>query len=380
MNSKKYNNTKLLISIAKGVSSFLLLFYFVYSGLSLQLKIYISLYLRNNYLILIAFVLVTGLAGGIIFAPITFYTDYILEHKYNLSNQTIFQWIIEGLKGILVSTAIGIPILLLFFYSLNEFGHNWWLPFAIALFVISILLARVLPVLILPIFYKISPLENEELGLRIKNLALNAGVKIENIYKFDMSKNTKKANAAFTGLGKSKRILLGDTLLSEYSHDEIETVIAHELGHYKYKHILKNIFIGTISSFLTLFLVSLLYAFSLSWFHFNEITDISALPLLVLWMIVIGLIQAPITNVISRRFEYQADEFAISSTRKTKSFISTLEKLTEQNLGDKNPHPFVEWFFYSHPSINKRISAIKKFELSLNGNESIAENLKYQRS
>ena len=380
MNSKKYNNTKLLISIAKGISSFILLFFFVYSGLSLQLKIFISLYLKNNYVILIAFVLVTGLAGGLIFAPINFYTDYLLEHKYNLSNQTISQWFLEGLKGILVSTAIGIPILLLFFYSLNQFGHNWWLPFAIALFVISILLARVLPILILPIFYKISPLENEELSLRIKNLALNAGVKVENIYKFDMSKNTKKANAAFTGLGKSKRILLGDTLLSEYSYDQIETVIAHELGHYKYKHILKNIFIGTISSFLTLFLVSLLYAFSISWFHFNEITDISALPLLVLWMILIGLIQAPITNIISRRFEYQADEFAISSTRKTESFISTLEKLTEQNLGDKNPHPFVEWFFYSHPSINKRISAIKKFDLSLNDNGSIAENLKYQRS
>ncbi len=380
MNSKKYNNTKLLISIAKGISSFILLFFFVYSGLSLQLKIFISLYLKNNYVILIAFVLVTGLAGGLIFAPINFYTDYLLEHKYNLSNQTISQWFLEGLKGILVSTAIGIPILLLFFYSLNQFGHNWWLPFAIALFVISILLARVLPILILPIFYKISPLENEDLSLRIKNLALNAGVKVENIYKFDMSKNTKKANAAFTGLGKSKRILLGDTLLSEYSYDQIETVIAHELGHYKYKHILKNIFIGTISSFLTLFLVSLLYAFSISWFHFNEITDISALPLLVLWMILIGLIQAPITNIISRRFEYQADEFAISSTRKTESFISTLEKLTEQNLGDKNPHPFVEWFFYSHPSINKRISAIKKFDLSLNDNGSIAENLKYQRS
>ncbi len=380
MNSKKYNNTKLLINIAKGISSFLLLYYFVSSGLSLQLKHFISLYLRNNYLILIAFVLVTGLAGGVIFAPINFYTDYLLEHKYKLSNQTIAQWLFEGLKEVLVSIGIGIPILLLFYYSLFKFGHNWWLPFAIALFVISILLAKVLPILILPIFYKISPLQNEDLSIRIKNLASNAGVKIENVFKFDMSKNTKKANAAFTGLGKSKRILLGDTLLSEYSHDEIETVIAHELGHYKHKHILKNILIGTLSSFLTLFLVSVLYSVSLSWFHFNEITDISALPLLVLWMILIGLIQAPITNIISRRFEYQADKFAISSTRKTESFISTLEKLTEQNLGDKNPHPFVEWFFYSHPSINKRISAIKEFELSLIENDSIAGKLKYQRS
>ena len=186
-------------------------------------------------------------------------------------------------------------------------------------------------------------------------------MRVENVYKFDMSKNTKKANAAFTGLGKSKRILLGDTLLENYSKDEIETVIAHEVGHYKKKHIIKNIIIGTASSFLTLFVIAVLYENTIGIFGFNSITEIAALPLLSLWGAVIALIQSPLSNILSRKFEYEADEYAVTVTGKAAPYISTLEKLTEQNLGDKDPHPFIEWFFYSHPSIKNRIKALMKF-------------------
>jgi STE24 endopeptidase len=256
---------------------------------------------------------------------------------------------------------------------LNVFGNLWWLLFAIILFFLSVVLAQIVPILILPLFYKISPLQNEELKNRIQKLAQGAGIKVENVYKFNMSKNTKKANAAFTGLGKSKRILLGDTLLDNYSFDEIETVIAHELGHYKRKHIVKNIFIGTVSSFLTLFIIAWLYKVSISWFGFKSVIQIAALPLLGLWGMLVGLVLTPITNIISRKFEYQADEYAIISTGKKEAFISTLEKLTEQNLGDKEPNPFVEWFFYSHPSIKNRIAAIKKVEVP---KEEIKDSLK----
>jgi STE24 endopeptidase len=176
-----------------------------------------------------------------------------------------------------------------------------------------------------------------------------------------MSKNTKKANAALTGLGKTKRIILGDTLIDSYSNEEIETVIAHELGHYKRKHIVKNILIGTASSFLTLFLISYLYENSLQLFGFSSITQVAALPLLALWSMLIGLIQAPIGNILSRKYEYEADEYAVRETGLPDQFVNTLEKITDQNLGDKEPHPFVEWFFYSHPSIKNRVNAIKSF-------------------
>jgi len=229
------------------------------------------------------------------------------------------------------------------------------------MFFISVVLSQIFPILIFPIFYKISPVENENLKERIKSLAKNAKLKVENVYKFNMSKNTKKANAAFTGLGKTKRIILGDTLLDNYTEDEIETVIAHELGHYKKKHIIKNIFIGTASSFLTLYIIAFLYSASLSWFSFDSIAQVSALPLLALWSMLIGLIQTPLGNILSRKFEFEADEYAVMETKNPAAFIKTLEKLTDQNLGDKEPHPFVEWFFYSHPSIKNRINAIDKF-------------------
>jgi len=226
---------------------------------------------------------------------------------------------------------------------------------------VSVVLSQIFPVLIFPIFYKITPIQDENLKERISKLANNAKLKVENVYKFDMSKNTKKANAAFTGLGKTKRIILGDTLLESYSTEEIETVIAHEIGHFKKKHIVKNIIIGTASSFLTLFIIALLYQNSISWFGFDSITQVSALPLLALWSMLIGIIQSPLGNVLSRKFEYEADEYAVIETKNPLAFKNTLEKLTDQNLGDKEPHPFVEWFFYSHPSIKNRINAINNF-------------------
>jgi len=361
MDSKRYNNIKLAAGISEGIVTFILILAFVWAGLSLKLENLISGSYSNNYLVFILFVLITGFALGVLFFPLSYYKDFYLEHKYNLSNQTFWKWILEDLKALGVSLVIGIPLLLAFYYVMNRFGNLWWLPFAILLFIVSVILARIVPVFILPLFYKVTPIENEELKNRITALAVDAGIKVQNVYKFDMSKNTKKANAAFTGIGKSKRILLGDTLLEKYTDDEIETVIAHELGHYKRKHIIKNIIIGTVSSFLTLFLISYFYQLSLKWFGFAEITKIAALPLLSLWMMIIGLIQTPLSNLLSRKFEYEADEYAITSSGKPEAFKATLEKLTEQNLGDKEPHPFVEWYFYSHPSIKKRIGAIDNF-------------------
>ncbi len=375
MDSKRYNNLKIGLGVLEGVLTFAISLVFVISGLSLKLAESIGTSVSGLYGIFIIYVLLAGFGLGILLFPLGYYKDFYLEHKYNLSNQTFFKWIFEDIKGLGVSLLIGIPILLAFYYTMLQFGNLWWLPFAILLFIVSVILARVVPVFILPLFYKITPIDNEELKSRITILAEEAGINVTDVYKFDMSKNTKKANAAFTGLGKSKRILLGDTLLENYTNDEIETVIAHELGHYKKKHIVKNIIIGTVSSFLTLFIIANLYYLSLGWFGFQNITEIAALPILTLWAMLIGLVQSPLTNIISRKFEYQADEYAILSTGKAEAFKATLEKLTDQNLGDKDPHPFIEWFFYSHPSIKNRIAAIDNF---LSSDNTIKNNLKFE--
>jgi len=362
MDAKRYNNIKLAVGISEGIASFILILLFVWLGYSLRLENYLSEFISSSYLLFICFILVVGFAGSILSFPVSYYSGFYLEHKFNLSNQTFGKWIWENFKGLLVSLVIGIPILFTFYFFLNYFGSIWWLPFAVIMFFISVVLSQIFPVLILPIFYKLTPIENEGLKEGITALAKNAKINVENVFKFDMSKNTKKANAAFTGLGKTKRIILGDTLLDNFSDDEIETVIAHELGHYKKKHIVKNIIFGTVTSFLTLFIIAYLYKNSLAWFDFTSITQIAALPMLALWSMLIGIIQTPLGNILSRKYEYQADEYAVNETEKSEIFIATLEKLNEQNLGDKEPHPFVEWFFYSHPSIRNRISAITSFK------------------
>jgi STE24 endopeptidase len=362
MDAKRYNNIKLAVGISEGIASFILILLFVWLGYSLRLENYLSEFISSSYLLFICFILVVGFAGSILSFPVSYYSGFYLEHKFNLSNQTFGKWIWENFKRLLVSLVIGIPILFTFYFFLNYFGSIWWLPFAVIMFFISVVLSQIFPVLILPIFYKLTPIENEGLKEGITALAKNAKINVENVFKFDMSKNTKKANAAFTGLGKTKRIILGDTLLDNFSDDEIETVIAHELGHYKKKHIVKNIIFGTVTSFLTLFIIAYLYKNSLAWFDFTSITQIAALPMLALWSMLIGIIQTPLGNILSRKYEYQADEYAVNETEKSEIFIATLEKLNEQNLGDKEPHPFVEWFFYSHPSIRNRISAITSFK------------------
>ena len=363
--AKRYNNIKLAVGITKGIVSFMLLLLFVALGYSAKLEDAVRVYVSNDYIVLLIYVLILGLISSVLYFPISYYVEFYLEHKYSLSNQTFWKWIWENVKEVLVGSVIGLPILLVFYFVLNFYGSWWWLPFGVIMFVVSVLLARVVPIFILPLFYKVTPIEDSILKERIVELSTMAGLKVENVFKFDMSKNTKKANAAFTGLGKSKRILLGDTLLESYSHDEIETVIAHELGHYKKKHIIKNIIIGTIFSFLTFFLIAQLYSMSIGWFGFISITQISALPILILWGTIIGLILEPVTNAISRKYEYEADNYAVLSTNKKEAFISTLEKLTDQNLGDREPHPLVEWFFYSHPSIKKRIAGINSIAINL---------------
>lgn len=362
-NAKKYNNMKLRISIAKGLISFIAILAFVYLGFSKELEGYLTSITENQYLLLLLFLFVIGIVSSVVSFPVKYYVEFYLEHKYELSNQTVWQWLWEDFKGLLVGLVIGVPILLLFYWVMLTFGSLWWLVFSIAMFFISVVLAQIVPIIILPIFYKITPIENEEIKKRVLALAKDVKMKVENVFQFDMSKNTKKANAAFTGLGKTKRIILGDTLLDSYTEDEIETVLAHEFGHYKHKHIIKNLFIGTISSFLTFFLIAKLYELSLSWFGFLTITEISALPILSVWAMLIGLLTTPIGNIISRKFEYEADEYAIKITGKAEAFINTLEKLTDQNLGDKDPHPFVEWFFYSHPSVAKRKKRIIEFNV-----------------
>ncbi len=260
----------------------------------------------------------------------------------------------------LVGIPLMVPILLALYFCLRNFSSLWWIPAGTAVFFFSVLLARLAPVLIFPLFYKFRPLEEGDLKNRIVALCQKVGMKVSGVFVFNMSKNTKKANAAFTGVGKSKRIILGDTLVANFTDDEIETVFAHELGHFKLRHIWLMMVIGAVSTFVGLFLTSVLYETSLTWFGFASIDTIAALPLLGLWLGLYSLVTAPLSNMISRAHERAADLYAIQTTGKKTDFVNALLKLSRVNLSDASPHPLVEFFFYSHPSIEKRVRAVEE--------------------
>lgn len=355
--SKQYNRIKIFVKIINLILSFIFLIVLVFTPICQIIEKQIYLYTSSDYVAFVFFVMIIGLTSLLISTPLDFYSSYIVEHRFNLSNQKFTDWLIENLKEHMVSSLIIFPIALTFYYLIKNY-ETWWLILTLIVFIFSILLARIAPTLIFPIFYKFKELDNEELKIKLTQLCQKFGISFNGIYSFNLSKTTKKANAGFTGISKSKRIILSDTLIENFTDDEILTVFAHELGHYKKRHIVKNILIGFVSTFLNFYLTAHFYKLLLIKFNFKSPYQISALPLLFLILSVLSIVFIPITNFISRKFEYEADEFAVKSTNDKKSFESALNKLSKINLADENPNPLIEFIFYSHPSIKKRILRI----------------------
>jgi STE24 endopeptidase len=360
--SKVYNRKKISVQIISLILNFGLILILILTPLSKLLELKIYEFTTNDYISFLLFILTIGIISSIYGFPLSLYSEYIVEHKFKLSNQKFSDWIIEKIKSTVISAIITLPIFLIFYYLLKNY-ELWWLFIALTVFLFSILLARIAPTLIFPIFYKFTPIDNETLKTKLTDLCKKFGLNFEGIYTFNLSKTTKKANAGFTGILKSKRIILSDTLVENFTDDEIVTVFAHELGHYTKKHIVKNILIGFVVTIITFFLANQLYLYLIFLLKFDFIYQLSALPLLFLIISIFSLILMPITNSVSRKFEYEADEFAVKSTGDKNSFISSLQKLSRINLADENPNPIIEFIFYSHPSIKKRIDRINRVNL-----------------
>jgi len=362
--AKQYQRIKLIFSISETIISLALLCVFIFAGYSLQWRIWVSAQAQNPYLQLLIFLGGISLVYSLISVPLSFITGFWLEHRYELSNQSFGAWLWEQTKAFLVAIVLLVPIMLVFYFFLRNYPQTWWFWTAVILFVFSIVIGRIAPQVILPLFYKFEKLDREDLLERMKVLAEKGKFKLEGVYRFDMSKTTKKANAAFTGIGKSRRIILGDTLLENFSVAEIENIFAHEVGHFVHKHILIGVVTGTLTTFLSLFIADYFYQNILSGLGFFGPADLAALPMLSLILAFIAFVTTPLRNILSRRHERQADRYALANSTMPEAFITAMEKLSEMNLADKEPHPLVEFLFHSHPSISSRIDRAKK-ELNL---------------
>jgi len=276
----------------------------------------------------------------------------------------------DGIKGMLIGAPIGLIVLEVFYVFLRAFPQTWWLWVAGFLLVFDVLLANLAPVLIMPIFNKYVPLgdEHADLAERLIKLAERAKTKVRGVFKFDMSKRTKAANAALTGIGNTRRIILGDTLINEFTPDEIETVLAHELGHHVNRDILLGMAFGTLSTLVSLYLASLALNWAVGVFGFKSPADTAALPALMLILTFYGLLTMPLDNAFSRWRERLADGYSLQATRQPEAFASAMTRLANQNLSEVDPEKWVVFLFYSHPPLEERIAMAQK---SKSANEQI---------
>lgn len=318
----------------------------------------------NPWFLVAAFAAVFMGIYVLISLPLGYYGGFVLPHRFEQSNQSLQDWIVDQLKGMAIGAPLGLLLLELLYLALRLTGPLWWLWAAGGMLVFSVLLSNLAPVLIMPLFNKFVPLgeEHAELAERLMKLARQAGTKVRGVFKFDMSKRTKAANAALTGIGNTRRIVLGDTLINEFTTDEIETVLAHELGHQVHRDIPLMIAFGTLSTTLSLYLASLALNWSIKYFGFTGPADVAALPALGIILGTYGLITMPLDNAFSRWREGMADDYALQATGKNEAFMSAFTRLANQNLGEVEPEGWVVWLFHSHPPLGERIEKARAWK------------------
>lgn len=315
---------------------------------------------HQNY-VLAVFLYVTALM--VISKIIGFGLDYYgfrLEHRFKLSNQRFSSWLWDEFKGWLVGLVLAVVLVEIVYYIIRASQQYWWL-IAWAVFIgFFVLMAQIAPVVLFPIFYKFKPLQNQSLKDRLLRLSERAGTRVRGVYEWKLSEKSKKANAALTGLGKTRRIILADTLLEGYSEDEIEAVLAHELGHHVHRHILKSIGIQVAVTFVGFWAANEVLRYAVSHGQmFIGLSDFANLPLLILVSTILSLLLVPVLNAYSRHNEREADRYAFNSIASVEPFISSMNKLADQNLAERTPSKWVELLFHSHPPISKRITAAK---------------------
>ena len=356
--ARRYNRIRRELGIADfllGVGMFLALLVTGWTGNLRDLAYFAA---RQNYTLAVFFYVVQLMLLNKLLGLGLDYYGFRLEHEYHLSNQKLKSWAWDEVKGWLLGLVLATVVVELIYLAIRLAPQYWWLMAWAVFIVLFVFFTQVAPIAVFPLFYKFVPLEDEDLKQRLLRLSERAGTKVRGVYEWKLSEKSRKANAALVGLGNTRRILLADTLLKDYTHDEIEAVLAHELGHHVHKHILQSIVVQVGISFAGFWAANqaLRYAIERRGM-FLSLSDFAGLPLLALVSTVMSFLLMPALNAYSRRKERQADRYSFQTIPSIGPFVSSMEKLCEQNLAEREPSRVVEWFFHSHPAISKRVAA-----------------------
>ena len=306
--------------------------------------------------------------GGIVGIPFDIYHTFVLEKKYGFSTITWKLWLADLIKSVIISAVLMGVMLSAFMAFILFLPKSWWFWAWIFFTAFEILLLWLFPVVIAPLFNKFEPIKDEVLKEKITTLLTKVGLKAKGIFQVDEGKRSKHTNAYFTGIGKTKRIVLYDTLLASHSHEEILAVLAHEIGHWKKKHILKQLLFMIAASLVGFYFIYLAVNWPPLYNAFGlKLTPVYAGLLLVsLYFSCIGFFFSPLGAFITRRYEREADKMAIELVGTSEPMISALKRLAKDNLSNLHPHPLYVWFYYSHPPLIERIEYLKAMDKKIN--------------
>ena len=359
--ARRYNRIRRWLGVADFVVGFVFLIVLLVTGWSNWLRdLAYRLGVQNYSLSLFIYLVLLLVISKALALGLEYY-GFLLERRFNLSTQRFRSWAWDEVKGFLVGLVLGTVVVEVLYLTIRQWPQHWWM-LAWALFMgLFIVLAQLAPVVLFPIFYKFEPLDNEDLRRRLVVLSERAGTRVRGVYRWKLSEKSKKANAALTGLGATRRIILADTLLDNYTPEEIEAVLAHELGHHVHRHILKSIFVQAAIALFGFWAANWVLHYAVDQHMFEELSDFANMPLLALVSVVLSFVMMPALNAYSRFNERQADRYAFESISSVEPFITSMNKLAEQNLAERTPSKWVEWFFHSHPAISRRLSAAKEW-------------------
>ena len=326
-----------------------------------------SVSLGTSILAMAGFLFVTGVALSIPGLPFAWYAQFKLEERFGFNTTTTRTWVLDRVKGFLLAGLLGYPLLALVLKLVEWTGANWWFWAAAVLIAFQLLLLLIAPVLIMPLFNKFTPLPEGALRERLFALAQRTNFPTRSIEVMDGSKRSRHSNAFFTGFGRFRKIILFDTLIAQLTEPEVESVLAHEIGHYKKRHVLK--LLGVSIAGVVLAFAAITWLAGQRWFyrafgfeHQAGFAAASVVPAMLLFALLAGTISfwaSPFIHIWSRRFEYEADAFAHAAMGEAQSFIRALRKLSEKNLSNLTPHPLYSRFYYSHPTVLERERALQ---------------------
>ncbi|MFT5761887.1 MAG: STE24 endopeptidase [Polaribacter sp.] len=354
--SQGYKKTNAKFSNLTGLFSFVLtLAFFFFDGFKFVDELARS-YSTNNIVIALIFFGIIMIGSDILTTPFSYYKTFVIEEKFGFNKTTRKTFIVDKIKGLLMTIVLGGGILALIIWFYQFAGNNFWIYAWALVAVFSVFMNLFYAKLIVPLFNKQTPLEDGELKTAIEKYATKVGFTLKNVFVIDGSKRSTKANAYFSGFGSQKRITLYDTLINDLETDEIVAVLAHEVGHYKCKHIVFNLLSSILLTGFTFWILSLFVSLPI----FSEALNISV-PSFHIGLLVFGILYSPISeitgllmNIISRKFEYQADNYA-KETFARKPLITSLKKLSKNSLSNLTPHPAYVFMYYSHPTLLKRV-------------------------